>query len=125
MGAPPGAVRVAEPGDRQAGSGGGNLVLHLMRTPADSNSFPPAQRRSRLLRDHIGGIPIRPVVVMLPAIALFMLAMRRGCSAQRGRWVETWETAELLEPYGEWGGLASVYLLAGYQRGLVPLRSAA
>lgn len=43
----------------------------------------------------------------------------------RGREVEGWETAELLEPYGEWQGLASVYLLAGYARGLVPLRLAA
>jgi 3-methyladenine DNA glycosylase/8-oxoguanine DNA glycosylase len=39
--------------------------------------------------------------------------------AMRGRPVETWETAELLEPYGRWAGLASVYLLAGYSRGLV------
>ena len=35
----------------------------------------------------------------------------------RGRRVEGWETAELLEPYGEWAGLASVYLLAGYAKG--------
>jgi AraC family transcriptional regulator of adaptative response / DNA-3-methyladenine glycosylase II len=40
--------------------------------------------------------------------------------ALRGRPVEGWETAELLEPYGEWAGLASVYLLAGWSRGLVP-----
>jgi 3-methyladenine DNA glycosylase/8-oxoguanine DNA glycosylase len=39
----------------------------------------------------------------------------------RGRPVEGWETAELLEPYGDWRGLASVYLLAGYARGLVPV----
>lgn len=39
----------------------------------------------------------------------------------RGRPVEGWETAELLEPYGEWRGLASTYLLAGYARGLVPV----
>jgi len=38
--------------------------------------------------------------------------------------VETWETAELLEPYGEWAGLASVYLLAGFGRGLIPLPAA-
>jgi 3-methyladenine DNA glycosylase/8-oxoguanine DNA glycosylase len=44
--------------------------------------------------------------------------------ALRGRPVEAWETAELLEPYGEWGGLASVYLLAGYGRGLIPLPAA-
>ena len=39
----------------------------------------------------------------------------------RGRPVETYETAELLEPYNEWAGLASVYLLAGYARGLLPV----
>ncbi len=43
----------------------------------------------------------------------------------RGRSVEGWETAELLEPYGEWAGLASVYLLQGYARGLLPLAKAA
>jgi AraC family transcriptional regulator of adaptative response / DNA-3-methyladenine glycosylase II len=45
--------------------------------------------------------------------------------AMRGRPVEGWETAELLRPYGEWAGLASVYLLAGYARGLVPVAAAA
>jgi 3-methyladenine DNA glycosylase/8-oxoguanine DNA glycosylase len=44
--------------------------------------------------------------------------------ALRGRDVEGWETAELLEPYGEWAGLASVYLLAGFGRGLIPLPAA-
>jgi 3-methyladenine DNA glycosylase/8-oxoguanine DNA glycosylase len=43
----------------------------------------------------------------------------------RGREVEGWETAELLEPYGCWKGLASLYMLAGYARGLVPLGLAA
>jgi 3-methyladenine DNA glycosylase/8-oxoguanine DNA glycosylase len=38
-----------------------------------------------------------------------------------GGWVETAETAELLEPYEEWAGLASVYLLVGFSKGLVPL----
>ena len=45
--------------------------------------------------------------------------------ALRGRPnVEASETAELLEPYGEWAGLASVYLLAGFGRGLIPLPTA-
>jgi 3-methyladenine DNA glycosylase/8-oxoguanine DNA glycosylase len=52
------------------------------------------------------------------------LGLVKLASALRGRWVDTWETEELLEPYGEWAGLASVYLLAGYARGLVPLRAA-
>ena len=40
------------------------------------------------------------------------------------REVEAWETAELLQPYGEWAGLASVYLLRGFSRGLIPLPAA-
>ena len=49
------------------------------------------------------------------------LGLVKLCSALRGRWVEPWETAELLEPYGEWSGLASVYLLQAFRLGLVPL----
>jgi 3-methyladenine DNA glycosylase/8-oxoguanine DNA glycosylase len=41
--------------------------------------------------------------------------------ALRGRPVEGWETAELLAPYGEWAGLASMYLLTGFARGLLPV----
>jgi 3-methyladenine DNA glycosylase/8-oxoguanine DNA glycosylase len=36
-----------------------------------------------------------------------------------GRRVEPDETDALLHPYEEWAGLASVYLLAGYHRGLI------
>jgi 3-methyladenine DNA glycosylase/8-oxoguanine DNA glycosylase len=50
------------------------------------------------------------------------LGLVKLCSALRGRWVEPWETAELLEPYGEWAGLASVYMLAGFREGLIPLQ---
>jgi 3-methyladenine DNA glycosylase/8-oxoguanine DNA glycosylase len=49
------------------------------------------------------------------------LGLVKLCSALRGRRVEASETAELLDPYGEWAGLASVYLLAGFARGLVPV----
>jgi len=41
------------------------------------------------------------------------LGLVKIVSAQRGRWVETEETRELLEPYEEWAGLASIHLLAG------------
>jgi len=44
--------------------------------------------------------------------------------ALRGRAVEGWETTELLAPYGDWAGLASVYLLAGHGRGLLPVSAA-
>jgi len=53
------------------------------------------------------------------------LGLVKLLGALRGRRVEGWETAELLEPYGEWAGLASVYLLAGYAKGLLPLARAA
>jgi 3-methyladenine DNA glycosylase/8-oxoguanine DNA glycosylase len=49
------------------------------------------------------------------------LGLVKLLGAMRGRWVEGWETAELLEPYGEWAGLASVYLIAGWHRGLLPV----
>lgn len=37
-----------------------------------------------------------------------------------GRWPDPAETAALLEPYGEWQGLASAFLLQGFGHGLVP-----
>ncbi len=49
------------------------------------------------------------------------LGLLKLCKALHGRWVDVEETAELLEPYGEWQGLASVYLLRGFARGLIPL----
>jgi 3-methyladenine DNA glycosylase/8-oxoguanine DNA glycosylase len=53
------------------------------------------------------------------------LGLAKLASALWGRWVEAEESDELLQPYGEWSGLASVYLLAGYARGFVPLPLAA
>lgn len=52
------------------------------------------------------------------------LGLVKLCSALRGRRVEAWETDELLEPYGDWAGLASVYLLLGFKQGLVPTQGA-
>jgi 3-methyladenine DNA glycosylase/8-oxoguanine DNA glycosylase len=52
------------------------------------------------------------------------LGLIKLCSRLRGRWAEPDDTRELLEPYGDWAGLASVYLLAdsgrAYGPGLVP-----
>ena len=48
------------------------------------------------------------------------LGLVKLLASLRGRWPEPGETAELLEPYGEWQGLASVFLLQGFKRGLVP-----
>jgi 3-methyladenine DNA glycosylase/8-oxoguanine DNA glycosylase len=48
------------------------------------------------------------------------LGLVKIATALRGRVVEGWETAELLEPYGEWQGLAGDMLLLGATRGLLP-----
>ena len=49
------------------------------------------------------------------------LSLIKLMSRLRGRWVEGWETAELLAPYGEWSGLASLYLGTAFGHGLIPL----
>jgi 3-methyladenine DNA glycosylase/8-oxoguanine DNA glycosylase len=49
------------------------------------------------------------------------LSLVKLMSDLRGRWVEAHETAELLEPYGEWAGLASLYLVTAYAGGLIRL----
>ena len=41
------------------------------------------------------------------------LGLLKLCNGLLGRRAEPEDTRELLEPYGEWAGLASVYLLAG------------
>jgi 3-methyladenine DNA glycosylase/8-oxoguanine DNA glycosylase len=48
------------------------------------------------------------------------LTLIKLMSRLRGRQVEGYETAELLEPYGEWAGLASLYLAMGFKHGLIP-----
>jgi 3-methyladenine DNA glycosylase/8-oxoguanine DNA glycosylase len=52
------------------------------------------------------------------------LGLVKLLASVRGRWPEPGETADLLAPYGEWQGLASVFLLQGFKRGLVPGASA-
>ncbi len=52
------------------------------------------------------------------------LSLVKLYAALTGRWVETYETAELLAPYEEWQGLAGEILLLGWTRGLVPGASA-
>ena len=49
------------------------------------------------------------------------LSLIKLMSRLRGRWVEGHETAELLAPYGEWAGLASLYLATAFKHGLIPL----
>jgi 3-methyladenine DNA glycosylase/8-oxoguanine DNA glycosylase len=44
------------------------------------------------------------------------LGLIKLCRALRGRPADAEDTQELLEPYGEWAGLASVYLLASFPK---------
>jgi 3-methyladenine DNA glycosylase/8-oxoguanine DNA glycosylase len=69
-------------------------------------------------------------IVCLDGLGRYECGLRRDlglvklASALWGRWVEAEESDALLEPYGEWAGLASVYLLAGAALGLVPFPDA-
>src|SRR5581483_1349258 len=99
--------------------------LHAAPTSADLARFSPAE----LARLGLGARSLG--VVCLEGLGRYEHGLQRDlglaklASALWGRWVEPEETDELLAPYGEWSGLASVYLLAGFARGFVPLRHAA
>jgi len=66
-------------------------------------------------------------VVCLQGLGRYEIGLRRDLGLAKlasqlwGRWVEAEESDALLAPYGEWAGLASVYLLAGFGAGFVPL----
>ena len=83
---------------------------------------------SRLLRERGIG-PYSVGVVFLEGLGRYDRGINRDLglvkllSAIRGCWVEAEETDELLARYGEWQGIASVYLLAGWSRGLVPVKA--
>jgi 3-methyladenine DNA glycosylase/8-oxoguanine DNA glycosylase len=81
---------------------------------------------ARLVRERGLG-PWSVGVVSLEGLGRYEHGLRRDlslvklASALWGRWVEAEETDVLLEPYEDWAGLASVYLIAGFAAGLVPL----
>lgn len=87
-------------------------------------SLPPEVVETRLLRERGIG-PWSLGVVGLEGLGSYRyglvgdLGLIKLCSALRGRWVEGWETAELLAPYEEWAGLAGVYLMRGWAADLV------
>jgi len=47
------------------------------------------------------------------------LTLIKLMSRLRGRWVDGHETAELLVPFGEWAGLAGLYLATAFKHGLI------
>lgn len=98
----------------------GSLELERLKTlPVDAVA-------TRLLRERGLG-PWSVGVIALQGLGSYErglvgdLGLLKLVAALRGRRAEVDETAELLEPYGEWAGLASVYLLAGFGRGLITL----
>jgi 3-methyladenine DNA glycosylase/8-oxoguanine DNA glycosylase len=127
---PPTFARFAPAELRRLGLGArrGATLVRLCRSVdlERLRSLPTAFAAERLERERGLG-PWSVGVVCLQGLGRFErglvgdLGLVKLCSALRGRRAEPSETAELLEPYGEWAGLASVYLLAAFHLGLVPL----
>jgi len=89
-------------------------------------SAPTAVVAARLERERGLG-PWSAGVVCIEGLGRFERGLARDlglvklAAALWGRYVEAEETDALLAPYGEWAGLASVYLLHAHALGLVPL----
>ena len=119
--APAGVARAARRGARPAlplprARAAPRAANRCCRPPDRARARPrPVVGRRRLPR---GARPLRARARRRPR------ARQARCERSAAGAVETWETAELLEPYGEWAGLASVYLLTGFARGLIPLPAA-
>jgi DNA-3-methyladenine glycosylase II len=103
-------------------------ALHRLAANVDLErlrDFPTDVVRTRLTRERGIG-PWSVGVIATEGLGRFDhglvgdLSLVKLHSSLTGRWVEGWETAELLAPYGEWQGLAGEILLLGWARGLVP-----
>lgn len=96
------------------------LDLERLRT------LSPPLVRARLARERALG-PWSLGVISLEGLGAYDhglagdLGLVKLCSVLEGRWVRDSETGDLLGRYGEWAGIASLYLLRGARRGLVPL----
>ena len=107
----PGARARDVPGVHARPTAAGPLDLERLR------EVPDAGRARRLGRERGIG-PWSVGVVCLEGLGRYDhglvgdLGLVKLLSALAGRWVEATETAELLAPYGEWQGLAGVYLHA-------------
>jgi 3-methyladenine DNA glycosylase/8-oxoguanine DNA glycosylase len=89
-------------------------------------SHPTAAVAARLTRERGLG-PWSVGIVCLHGLGRYEVGLARDLGLAKlagelwGRRVEPEEADVLLAPYEEWSGLASVYLLAGYHAGFVPL----
>jgi 3-methyladenine DNA glycosylase/8-oxoguanine DNA glycosylase len=123
-------ARVAPAGLRRLGLGArrGATLVRLCRSfdLERLRSLPTAAAADRLERERGLG-PWSVGLVCVEGLGRFELGLVgdlglvKLCAALWGRRVEPWETAELLEPYGEWAGLAGIYLLQAWRLGLLPV----
>jgi DNA-3-methyladenine glycosylase II len=87
----------------------------------------PAEAAAARLAREPGLGPWSVGIVALHGLGSYRFGLARDlglvklCAALWNRPVEPEETDALLVPYEEWAGLASVYLLHGFARGLVPI----
>lgn len=99
------------------------IDLEALRTTAHERSLAVLRRERGIGPWSVGVIALQGLgrydVGLVADLGLVKLL-----ASLRGRWPEPGETEELLAPYEEWQGLASVFLLAGFKRGLVPGASA-
>jgi 3-methyladenine DNA glycosylase/8-oxoguanine DNA glycosylase len=104
------------------------LVLLCRSLDLEALKSLPTDAVARRLERERGLGPWSAGVVCLEGLGRYERGLARDlglvklASTLWGRRVEAEETDVLLAPYEEWAGLASVYLLAGYQSGTVGLR---
>ena len=108
-----------------AGSRAATLTRLLRTLDLESLRKSPETALARLRRERGVG-PWTVGVISLQGLGRYDaglvadLGLVKLLASLRSRWPEPAETAELLDPYGEWQGLASVFLLQGFKRGLIP-----
>jgi 3-methyladenine DNA glycosylase/8-oxoguanine DNA glycosylase len=102
-------------------------LVRLCRTvDLESLKHQPTERVARRLGREPGIGPWSIGVVCLQGLGRYERGLARDlgliklASRLRGRRAEPEDTDELLAPYGEWAGLASVYLLASFHAGYIP-----
>jgi 3-methyladenine DNA glycosylase/8-oxoguanine DNA glycosylase len=96
-----------------------NLDLEALRGRLSETAL-PRLRRERGIGEWTVGVVALQGLGRYDAGIVGDLGLVKLQASLEGRWPEPDETATLLEPYGEWRGLASVFLLRGFEHGLVP-----
>ncbi len=101
------------------------LVRLCRSLDLESLKLQPTEAVARRLEREPGLGPWSVGVVCLQGLGRYERGLARDLglvklvTALRGRRAEPEETDELLAPYGEWAGLASVYLLAAFHAGYI------